>query len=165
MRGVDIALILSGPARRLNVSYRSDPPLSFSDLVNLVAVGRDPTTDPLSVSRQRIEQQSLFQIGANNVLAQAVQSPVSPGLQRFFGVSRLKVDPAVGGAEANPAARISTEQQLTDDITLIYTYDLSSSQQQTARLEWTPSRRWTLVVTRDENGLLGSDAIYKTRRP
>jgi translocation and assembly module TamB len=165
MRGVDIALILAGPARRLNVSYRSDPPLSFSDLVNLVAVGRDPTTDPLSASRQRIEQQSLFQTGANNVLAQAVQSPVSPGLQRFFGVSRLKVDPAVGGAEANPAARISTEQQLTDDITLIYTYDLSSSQQQTARLEWTPSRRWTLVVTRDENGLVGSDAIYKTRRP
>jgi translocation and assembly module TamB len=165
MRGVDIALILAGPARRLNVSYRSDPPLSFSDLVNLVAVGRDPTTDPLSVSRQRIEQQSLFQTGANNVLAEAVQSPVSPGLQRFFGVSRLKVDPAVGGAEANPAARISTEQQLTDDITLIYTYDLSSSQQQTARLEWTPNRRWTLVVTRDESGLVGSDAIYKTRRP
>ena len=165
MRGVDIALILAGPARRLNVSYRSDPPLSFSDLVNLVAVGRDPTTDPVSVSRQRVEQQSLFQTGANNVLAQAVQSPVSPGLQRFFGVSRLKVDPAVGGAEANPAARISTEQQLTDDITLIYTYDLSSSQQQTARLEWTPNRRWTIVVTRDENGLVGSDAIYKTRRP
>lgn len=165
MRGVDIALILAGPARRLNVSYRSDPPLSFSDLVNLVAVGRDPTTDPLSASRQRIEQQSLFQTGANNVLAEAVQSPVSPGLQRFFGVSRLKVDPAVGGAEANPAARISTEQQLTDDITLIYTYDLSSSQQQTARLEWTPNRRWTLVVTRDENGLIGSDAIYKTRQP
>ncbi len=165
MRGVDIALILAGPARRLNVSYRSDPPLSFSDLVNLVAVGRDPTTDPLSVSRQRVEQQSLFQTGANNVLAQAVQSPVSPGLQRFFGVSRLKVDPAVGGAEANPAARISTEQQLTDDITLIYTYDLSSSQQQTARLEWAPNRRWTLVVTRDENGLVGADAIYKTRRP
>ena len=165
MRGVDIALILAGPARRLNVNYRSDPPLSFSALVNLVAVGRDPATDPLSVSRQRIEQQSLFQTGANNVLAEAVQSPVSPGLQRFFGVSRLKVDPAVGGAEANPAARISTEQQLTDDITLIYTYDLSSSQQQTARLEWTPNRRWTLVVTRDENGLIGSDAIYKTRRP
>lgn len=165
IRGVDIALILAGPARRLNVSYRSDPPLSFSDLVNLVAVGRDPTTDPLSASRQRVEQQSLFQTGANNVLAQAVQRPVSPGLQRFFGVSRLKVDPAVGGAESNPAARVSTEQQLTDDLTLIYTYDLSSAQQQTARLEWTPDRRWTFVVTRDENGLVGSDAIYKLRRP
>ncbi len=165
IRAVDIALILSGPARKMNISYRSDPPLSFSDLVNLVAVGRAPTTDPLQASQQRVEQQSLFQTGANNVFDQAVRRPVSPGLQRFFGVSRLKVDPQVGGAEANPSARISTEQQITDDVTLIYTYDLSSAQQQTVRLEWAPNRRWTFVVTRDENGLVGSDILYRTRLP
>ncbi len=165
IRAVDIALILSGPARKLNISYRSDPPLSFSDLVNLVAVGRAPTTDPLQASQQRVAQQSLFQTGANNVFSEAVRRPVSPGLQRFFGVSRLKVDPQVGGPEANPAARISTEQQITDDVTLIYTYDLSSSQQQTVRLEWAPNRRWTFVLTRDENGLVGSDILYRTRLP
>ena len=88
---------------------------------------------------------------------------MSPGLQRLFGVSRLKVDPQAGGAEANPAARISTEQQITDEVTLIYTYDLSSSQQQTFRLEYAPNRRWTFVLTRDQNGLVGSDVLYKTR--
>ena len=165
IRAIDIGLILSGPARRLNVSYRSDPPLSFADLVNLVAVGRAPTTDPVTASRQRVQQQSLFQTGANSVFSQAVERPVSPGLQRFFGVSRLKVDPQAGGAEANPAARISTEQQITDQITLIYTYDLSSAQQQTFRLEYAPSRRWTLVLTRDQNGLVGSDVLYRTRLP
>ncbi len=163
IRDVDIALILSGPARRLNVSYRSDPPLTFSDLVNLVAVGRSPITDPVVASQQRVQQQSLFQTGANSVFAQAVERPVSPGLQRFFGVSRLKVDPQVGGAEANPSARISTEQRITDQITLVYTYDISAAQQQTFRLEWTPDRRWTFVVTRDQNGLVGSDVLFKTR--
>jgi|GEM_PF-2221779 len=165
IRDINIGLILSGPARRLNVSYRSDPPLSFADLVNLVAVGRSPVTDPVISSQQRIQQQSLFQTGANNVFNQAVESPVSPGLQRLFGVSRLKVDPQAGGAEANPAARISTEQQITDDVTLIYTYDLSSAQQQTFRLEYAPNRRWTFVLTRDQNGLVGSDVLYKTRLP
>lgn len=165
IRDIDIGLILSGPARRLNVSYRSDPPLSFADLVNLVAVGRSPITDPVISSQQRVQQQSLFQTGANNVFNQAVESPVSPGLQRLFGVSRLKVDPQAGGAEANPAARISTEQQITDEVTLIYTYDLSSAQQQTFRLEYAPNRRWTFVLTRDQNGLVGSDVLYKTRLP
>ncbi|MBI1356664.1 MAG: hypothetical protein GC160_20180 [Acidobacteria bacterium] len=165
IRDIDIGLILSGPARRLNVSYRSDPPVSFADLVNLVAVGRSPTTDPVTASRQRIQQQSLFQTGANTVFNQAVERPVSPGLQRFFGVSRLKVDPQAGGAEANPAARISTEQQITDQVTLIYTYDLSSAQQQTFRLEYAPYRRWTFVLTRDQNGLVGSDILFKTRLP
>ena len=165
IRGIDIGLILSGPARRLNMSYRSDPPLSISDLVNLVAVGRSPTLDPVLASQQRVQQQSLFQTGANNVFESAIERPVSPGLQRFFGVSRLKVDPQAGGAEANPSARISTEQQITDEVTLIYTYDLSSAQQQTFRLEYAPDRRWTFVLTRDQNGLVGSDVLYKTRIP
>lgn len=163
IRNIDIALILAGPVRRLNLAYRSDPPLPFADLVNLVALGRAPTFDPVLSSQQRIQQQSLFQTGANNVFSQAVERPVSPGLQRFFGVSRLKVDPQVGGAEANPTARISTEQQITNEVTLIYTYDLSSSNQQTVRLEYAPDRTWTFVLTRDENGLVGGDILYKTR--
>ncbi len=165
IRNIDIGLILSGPARRLNVNHRSDPPLSIPDLVNLLAVGRSPTLDPVSASQQRLRQQSLFQTGANNIFEQAIERPVSPGLQRFFGVSRLKVDPQAGGAEANPAARISTEQQITNEVTLIYTYDLSSAQQQTFRLEYAPDRRWTFVLTRDQNGLVGSDVLYKTRLP
>jgi len=163
IRNIDIALILSGPARRLNLSYRSDPPLPFADLVNLVALGRTPTFDPVQSSQQRVSQQSLFQTGANNVFSQAIERPVSPGLQRFFGVSRLKVDPQAGGAEANPTARISTEQQITNEVTLTYTYDLSSAQQQTVRLEYAPDREWTFVLTRDENGLVGGDILFRKR--
>ena len=69
----------------------------------------------------------------------------------------------MGRAEANPSARISTEQQLTNDLTLIYSYDLSSAQQQVVRVEWTPSRRFSLIFTRDENGLVGGDFLYKKR--
>ena len=41
-RGVDVILTLSGPITKLNVSYRSDPPLQFSDIVALLATGRAP---------------------------------------------------------------------------------------------------------------------------
>ncbi len=164
IRDVDIALTLSGPARKLNVNYRSDPPLQFNELVALVAVGRTPTTDPVLASQQSVQQQHLTQIGANAVLSQALSRPVSKGLQRFFGVSRLKVDPQISGAEDDPGgARISTEQQITSDLTLIYSYNSSSVQRQTVRLEWAPSRRWSFVVTRDENGLVGADLLYKKR--
>ncbi|MDE0108825.1 MAG: translocation/assembly module TamB domain-containing protein [Bryobacterales bacterium] len=163
IRDVDLALVLSGPGRNLDLSYRSDPPLPFHDLVDLVAVGKEPTIDPSIASRRRIEQQSLVQTGADNILSQAIARPVSKRLQRFFGVSRLKVDPQVGGLESNPTARLSTEQQIADDITLIYSYDLSSAQQQAIRLEWNPDRNWSFIMTRDQNGLLGSDVLYKLR--
>lgn len=165
IRGVDIALVLSGPGSSLDLSYRSDPPLPFHELVNLVAVGKEPTVDPGIASQRRIAQQSLVQAGADNLLSQAISNPVSQRLQRFFGVSRLKVDPQIGGLEANPSARISTEQQIADDITLIYSYDLSSAQQQAIRIEWNPDRKWSFIVTRDQNGLVGSDVLYKVRLP
>ena len=38
-RGVDVILTVSGPITKLNVSYRSDPPLQFSDIVALLATG------------------------------------------------------------------------------------------------------------------------------
>ncbi len=163
VRDVDLALILSGPARKMNLSYRSDPPLQFNELVSLITAGRAPSQNPVFASQQTIAQQGLLQAGANTVLSNALAQPVSGRLRRFFGVSRLRVDPQIGGAEANPSARISTEQQLTNDLTLIYSYDLSSAQQQVVRLEWTPQRRFSLIFTRDENGLVGGDFLYKKR--
>ena len=165
IRDVDLALVLSGPAKSLNLSYRSDPPIPFHDLVDLIAIGKEPTIDPSIAPRRRIQQQSLVQTGADALLSQAISRPVSRRLQRFFGVSRLKVDPQIGGLEANPSARLSTEQQIAEDLTLIYSYDLSSAQQQAIRIEWNPDRRWSLVVTRDQNGLVGSDILYKLRMP
>ena len=97
IRDTDLALVLSGPGQSLDLSYRSDPPLPFHDLVNLIVVGREPTVDPSIASQTRLQQQSLVQTGADALLSQAISRPVSRRLQRFFGVSRLKVDPQIGG--------------------------------------------------------------------
>ena len=165
LRDIDLVLVLSGPARSLDLSYRSDPPLPFHDLVSLIVVGKEPTVDPSIASQRRIQQQSLVQTGADALLSQALAEPVNRRLQRFFGVSRIKVDPQIGGLEANPNPRISTEQQIGDDVTLIYSYDLSSAQQQSVRIEWNPDRRWSFLITRDQNGLVGSDVLFKVRLP
>ena len=163
VRDVDVALFLSGPARKMNLSFRSDPPLQFNELVSLIAAGRAPSQDPVFAARQAVEQQHLLQAGAGTVLSNALSRPVSSRLRRFFGVSRLRVDPRVGGAGSDTSARIATEQQITSDLTLIYSYDLSSAQQQAVRVEWAPNRRWSIIVTRDENGLVGGDLLYKKR--
>ena len=165
IRDIDLELVLSGPAGALDLSYRSDPPLPFHDLVSLIAVGKEPTVDPSIASQRRIQQQSLVQTGADALLSQAIAEPVNRRLQRFFGVSRIKVDPQVGGLEANPNPRISTEQQIGEDVTLIYSYDLSAAQQQSIRIEWNPGRRWSFLITRDQNGLVGSDVLFKVRLP
>jgi translocation and assembly module TamB len=161
-RGIDITLHVSGPVNKLNVSYRSDPPLSFSEIVALLTTGREPGLAPgVSGSGSSIGQ-NWQQAGASALVSQAIASPLTGRLQRFFGVSRLKVDPQVTGLTTNNAtARIMIEQNVTSNLTLTYITDLSRAQAQSIRIEWDFTNNWSAVALREENGMFGIDFLYK----
>jgi translocation and assembly module TamB len=84
-------------------------------------------------------------------------------LQRFFGVSKLRIDPTLSGVENNPQARVTLEQQVTPDITLTYITNVTTSNPQVIRAEWSFSKQWSAVLLREENGLIGLDFFYKRR--
>ena len=162
-RGVQIIITVSGPVDKpLNVTYRSDPPLQFSDIVALLATGRSPT-DPSIALRDTTGNQSLQQLGASALLGQAIANPVSGRLQRFFGVSKLKIDPALSGITGSPQARLTIEQQVTPDILFTYITDVSSTSTQLIRVEWAFNKTWSGILTREENGYVGLDFAYKKR--
>jgi translocation and assembly module TamB len=161
-RGIDIILTVSGTVNKLNVTPRSDPPLQFSEIIALLATGRAPSSDPTLAARQAT-QQNWQQMGASALVGQAIANPVAGRLQRFFGVSRLKIDPSFSGVENNPQARLTVEQQITRDITFTYITNVTSSNPQVIRVEWAFSRQWSVIAVRDENGLFGLDFLYKRR--
>ena len=103
-------------------------------------------------------------MGASALLGQALASPVTGRLQRFFGVSQLRIDPTLpGGVESNPQALLSLQQQVTQDITFTYTTDVTSSNPQVVRVEWSFAKQWSAVALREENGLFGLDFFFKKR--
>jgi translocation and assembly module TamB len=163
-KGVDVTLTVSGPIDQLKLSYQSDPPLQFSDLVGLLAAGKVPTTDPtLAASQPPPPQQTVQQTGASAVLGQAVANPVSGALQRLFGVTQLSVDPQIIGATNTPQATITLEQQITKQLDFIYIQDVTSSNPQVIRVEWDINSTWTAVAERDIYGEFGLDFFYKKR--
>ena len=97
------------------------------------------------------------------VYGQVVANPVSGRLQRFFGVSKLKIDPTLPGVENNLQARLTLEQQVTQDITFTYITNVTNSNPQIIRVEWAINRQWSAVALRDENGVLGLDFFFKKR--
>jgi translocation and assembly module TamB len=110
--------------------------------------------------------QSMQQLGASALLGQAIASPVTGRLQRFFGVTRLKIDPTVTnmiGAESTAQARLTVEQQVTPEITFTYITDVTSTNPLVIQVEWAFSRKWSAVLLREENGLLGLNFVYKRR--
>ena len=162
-RGIEVTLTLSGPLNKLNLSYRSDPPLQFSEIVALLATGRTPTSEAALMSSPNPAAQSFQQMGASALLGQAISSPVTGRLQRFFGVSRLRIDPTLPGVEYNPQARLTLEQQVTQDITFTYITDVTSTNPQVVSVEWAFAKQWSVVAQRDENGLIGMDIFFKKR--
>jgi translocation and assembly module TamB len=162
-RGVIVTINFNGTLTKLNVSYRSDPPLQPNEIIALLAVGRDPNVNPALASSQMSSSQSLFSTGANSILGQAVAAPVSSRLQRFFGVSRLKIDPLLTDVTSIPQARLTLEQQISKDITLTYITNLNKTQEQIVRMQWDLNRQWSLIAVRDENGLFGIDFQYRRR--
>jgi translocation and assembly module TamB len=162
-RGVDVTLTVSGPITKLNVSYRSDPPLQFSDIVALLATGRTPDDATIAARQPTAPSQSWQQMGASALVGQAIANPAAARLQRFFGVSRLKIDPTISGATGNPQAKVTLEQQVTPDITFTYITDVANAQEQVIRVEWDFSQHWSAVAMRDENGEFGIDFLYKKR--
>lgn len=156
VRGIAVIINFSGLVDRLNVSYRSDPPMQSSEIIALLTVGRSPTTSTVGTS-QSVASGSFLESGANSLLGSAISAPISSQLQRFFGVSRVKIDPLITGLEGTPQARLTIEQQVSRDVTLTYVTNLNRSQQQVVRLEWNLSREWSLIALRDENGSFGVD--------
>lgn len=160
-RGVDITLTVSGPLNKLNLTPRSDPPLQFNEIVALLASGQAPTMSPSAQLQQSTTPQSWQQMGASALLGQAIANPVAGRLERFFGVSRIRIDPTLPGVEYNPQARLTLEQQITPDITFTYITNVTTSNPQVVSVEWNVSRQWSVVATREETGLFGLDFFYK----
>jgi translocation and assembly module TamB len=163
VRGVTVNLTFSGPMSKLNMTYRSDPPLQSQEIIALLAVGRAPGANPTQAGTQGSAAQGGLPSGADSLIGQAISTPISNRLQRFFGVSHLKIDPHLTGTEITAQARLTVEQQISRDITLTYVTNLSETKEQMVRVEWDMSRQWSVVAVRDENGVFGIDFLYKKR--
>jgi translocation and assembly module TamB len=161
-RGFVVDISFAGPLNKLNFSYRSDPPLETNDIIALLAVGRTPSAAGPLAGAQTGQSTSYLATGSNALLAQAI-APTSGRLQRFFGVSHIKIDPQLTDVTAVPQARLTLEQQISTVVTVTYITNLSVTNQQIVRVQWDVSKQWSVVALRDENGAFSVDFQYRKR--
>jgi translocation and assembly module TamB len=164
VRGITVDITFSGTLNNLNFSYRSDPPLEASDIIALLAVGRTPAAaGPLASPQTANNLNSSYLGTANNSLLSQAIAPNQGRLQKFFGVSHIKIDPQLNDITIVPQARLTMEQQVSSDITLTYITNLAVTNQQIVRVQWDFSRKWSAVALRDENGAFSIDIQYRKR--
>jgi translocation and assembly module TamB len=162
----EITLNFSGQSSKMSLSYRSDPPLPADDIITLLALGQ-------TGSESALRNGSGVQTGASGasaLLSEAISSQLGGRVERLFGITRFRVDPGlvgVGGTSTNQnaGARITVEQQVTRNLSIMYVSNVNSSQQQVIQVEYNLSRSIAIVALRDQNGTFGIDIKFKKRLP
>ena len=166
VQGYDITIGLHGavaPGKNLSMTYRSDPPLSNSDIIALLAFGRTRSQGLYGAS-QAGPAGNDSAAASNAILGQALNATVSDRVQRLFGASRVKIDPQFIGSENNPSTRVTIEQTINNNITLTYITSLTQSAETVVQVEYNINKNVSIVAVRDENGVLGFDVRIRRRK-
>jgi translocation and assembly module TamB len=160
IRQYEVTLDFTGPASRLTLAYRSDPPLPSSDIIELLALGQ---TGQESAARTAAGQNP--GLGASALLSEAISSQLGGRIQRLFGVSHFSLGPSIAtlNTQQNSIASVTIEQQVTRGLVITYITDLTTTQYQVIQIEYTINRELSVLALRDENGTFGLDIVRKSR--
>jgi len=155
----DITVGLHGTASNLKPTYRSEPPLSEADVFNLLALGRTQEEAQL-YQEQQVQQGTDPTTSA--LLGGALNATVSSRVQKLFGVGSVKIDPAFVGTLGNSSARITVQQQLSQQLTLTYATNVNETAEQLIQVQYQLNHDASIVATRDETGVFS--IVYKIRK-
>ena len=164
LRGVTVNVSLSGTPSHPNMNWSSDPPLQQSEIIALLATGRDPSL-ALNQTAPGVSGggSSNFAAAGTGLVGQALNSQINSRFTRFFGATRVKIDPTLIGVDNLPQARLTWEQQVSKDVTLTYITNLNRTQEQLIQVQWDFDKSWSAIAVRDPNGVFGIDFQFRKR--
>ena len=160
VRDYDITIGLHGTFEKLNTTYRSDPPLSSADIVALLAFGRTEQESALNSA----PQSGFAESASGAMLGQAINQTVTNRVSKLFGVSSIRINPALGGPDNNPNARLTVEQQVSNNVSFTYITNLTRSAQQVIQFEYNINSEYSFQGVRDENGVVSLDLLVRKRK-
>ncbi len=155
----DITVGVHGDATNLRPTYRSSPPLTEADIFNLLALGK--TQEESQISNQQATQAGTDPT-TSAILSGALNATVSSRVSKLFGAGSVKIDPAFVGTLGNSTARITVQEPLTKQLTLVFATNVNESAQQLIQVQYQLSENTSVVATRDESGVFS--IVYKIRQ-
>ncbi len=157
----EVTLDLTGKASHLNLSYRSDPPLPTSDIISLLALGQPTQSTQYATSSGG----SNSQMGATTLLSEAISSQLGGRVEKLFGITSFRVDPFLAGTgtEQNAATRVTVQQQVSRYLSVIYSTNVTGSQEEVIQIEYQVRPDLSIVALRDINGTFSLDIVKKKR--
>jgi len=138
----DVRIAVTGTPDKTETSWTSEPPLSEPDVMALVMTGR-------TVDEMRGEESEVAKVQALSYLTGRVGSKFGRGLERATGISEVRIEPVLIANETDPTARLTVGQNVTSQVKLIYSTNLTDSNDQIWVAEYDVTRRFQLRGVRE----------------
>jgi translocation and assembly module TamB len=149
----DVTVGVHGTSSNLKPTYRSEPPLSETDIFALLALGR--TQEEAQIYNQQQTAQGVDPT-TSALLGGALNATVSNRVEKLFGVGSVKIDPSFVGTLGTSSARITVEQQLSRNLTVTYATNVNETAQQLIQLQLQLTENVSVVAARDESGVFST---------
>jgi autotransporter translocation and assembly factor TamB len=155
-----LRLDVTGDLNDPHLSLTSDPPLPTVEIVLLLTAGisREDTTTGTTLTDEELMRQ-----GAASLLSAGLTGALDKRVRRIFGLESFRVDPYWVGSQKDPTARVTVTERLSKDLTVTYSRNLSTNEEQVVIIEYDVSRNLTLVASQDEKGDFGIDFRFRKR--
>ncbi len=154
-----LVMDLTGDLDHMNINVTSDPPLSTVDIVSLLTTGKSLDTTTETTRRQS----EMAGLSAASILSESLTGVIGKRVQRIFGLQTFRVDPFLAGAENDPTARVTISERISKDLTITFSRNLSTNEEQIVVMEYDVTRNLTIVASRDEQGMFGLDFRFRKR--
>ncbi|HZH91798.1 MAG TPA: translocation/assembly module TamB domain-containing protein [Pyrinomonadaceae bacterium] len=143
IKGYRVIVSLTGPLSSPNAVVRSDPALPQSDVVALITTG--------DLNRSEEGGATLAQTGfgtATSLLTDTlINNPVQKATDKLFGLNRFEIDPLIAGrGGASPTARLTVGRQINRNLSLTYSTNVTTDQNQVLALEYRVSDRLSFIA-------------------
>jgi translocation and assembly module TamB len=159
LRGYRVILNLVGTLTRFSTTLRSEPSLPQADIIALLTTGQLP---PPGVSTQARDSQARLGT-ALSLLTESLSERVEQRTGRLFGLNRFQIDPLLAGRGSDPTARITLGRRITKNLSLTYSTNVTTGQEQIVVIEYQVNRNVSVIGTRDQDGSYGFDIRFRKR--
>ncbi|HEU4694092.1 MAG TPA: translocation/assembly module TamB domain-containing protein [Vicinamibacterales bacterium] len=152
----DVTIEVTGTPGDTETTLTSSPSLPEPDIMALLVTGR-------TLEEMRGEEYEVARAQVLSYLAGRVGSGLGRGIQQATGLSEVRIEPTLIANESDPSARLTVGQNLTDDLKLVYSTNLTDSNDQIWVAEYDVTRRFQTRGVRQEDNSYRFDFQHDVR--
>jgi translocation and assembly module TamB len=150
-----VTFALNGLVNGLRPEFTSSPPLPPEDVLALLALGE--------AFRRTYSYDTTTRLSTASLLSFQIADQAQKRAEGLFSLARFRVDPFVMGSSSEMSARLTVGRQLSRNISILYSTNLTTQREEIVRMEWEISNDFSLVGMRNEWGRISLDVKIRKR--